>query len=369
MQKLSKIGALPSQVIREMSEAGCIIGAKDENIRPASLDLSLSDEVYEVEGIFQPRYDETVRDVLHLVKNKKHDFKDPLEKGKTYLARLRESFKLPESVYGYCNPKSTSGRLDVHVRILADTISRYDTLAPAGYTGEIWVVIIPNSFSLKLADGICLSQVRFFNGDTRFDELELELSMKKDKLLWRADEGGALEYGDLRVRDGDGYVIQTLGLETEILGYRGKPSEEVIDIARVGEYDPSKFFEPLSLEDGFLSLKRGNFYILSTNEAVRVPPGLTCEMVPVDERSGDFRSHYAGFIDPGWGYGKTGEGKGRPLTLEVRPFEDIIVRHGQPIAKIRFERITEFPEETYDTLSSNYLLQSGPKLAKQFKVS
>jgi dCTP deaminase len=114
-------------------------------------------------------------------------------------------------------------------------------------------------------------------------------------------------------------------------------------------------------------LKKGAFYILSTNEAVRVPPELACEMVPMDERSGEFRSHYAGFIDPGWGWGEKGEGKGRPLTLEVRPFEDLIVRHGQPIAKIKFERVNEVPVAAYDSMGSNYIKQSGPKLAKHFK--
>lgn len=368
MQKLSKIGAFPSQTIREMIEAGCITGAKDENVQPASLDLSISDEVYEIEGIFQPRHDETIRDVLSLVRNKKHDLSGPLQKGKLYLAKLSETFDLPESVYGYCNPKSTTGRLDLHVRVLADRVSRYDTLAPRGWSGELWLLIIPNSFSVKIPGGHPLSQVRFFSGDTRFDELSLELAMKKDKLIWRSNDGGPLSYGELYVRDGDGYAILTAGLKnSEIAGYRAVETDEVIDLANVGGYDPALFFAPITLEDNRTTLRRGEFYILSTNESVRIPNHLTSEMVPMDERSGDFRSHYAGFLDPGWGMGKDGDGNGRPFTLEVRPFEDVFVRHNQPIAKIRFERLTAEPEEGYDEISSNYTVQPGPKLAKQFK--
>lgn len=368
VQKLSKIGALPSQLIREMTEAGFITGAEQKNIRPSSLDLSISDEVYEVEGIFQPRPGESIRDLLKLIQKKKHSLESPLLKGKMYLARLSESLKLPKHVYGYCNPKSTSGRLDTHVRVLADGVPRYDAVTPEGFSGELWIVILPNSFSVKMLPGQTLSQVRFFTGDTRFDELRFEIAMERYRLLWRKKREIPLAYDELKIRDNDGSAILTLGLTDEVLGYRCrvKDPDMVLDLSKIGYYRPEDFFEPFQCEDGYLSLKRGEFYILSTNEAVRVPPELACEMVPMDERSGDFRSHYAGFIDPGWGFGKEGEGKGKPLTLEVRPFEDLIVRHQQPIAKIRFEHMIEIPDMSYDALDSNYLKQDGPKLAKQF---
>ncbi len=151
-----------------------------------------------------------------------------------------------------------------------------------------------------------------------------------------------------------------------MLGYKCVTPDDILDITKIGHYNPERFFMPITMREGYLTLKKGEFYILSTREAVRVPPQLACEMAPMDERSGDFRSHYAGFIDPGWGYGKKGEGVGRPLTLEVRPFEDLLVRHGQPVGKIKFERMIEVPETSYDALDSNYLRQDGPRLAKQF---
>ena len=158
-----------------------------------------------------------------------------------------------------------------------------------------------------------------------------------------------------------------MDLSADVLGYVGRPTREALDLAKIKHYSASRFFKPLKKVGSYVYLKKNEFYILSTSESVRVPPELACEMVPMDERSGEFRSHYAGFIDPGWGWGATGEGQGRPLTLEVRPFEDLIVRHHQPIAKIKFEKMAELPDTVYDALPSNYLKQTGPKLAKQFK--
>ncbi len=364
-----KRGALPAQAIKELVEARCIEGAHIDNIRPASLDLSLSDEIYAVSGIFQPLLTETVREVLTHIFKRKHPLNAPLVPGTMYLARLNERLALPQSVYGYCNPKSTTGRNDVHVRVLADRVPRYDAVTPGGFKGELWLAISPKSYAVKLAHGVSLSQLRLFTADTRFDEVDLEIAMKRYKLLWHPD-GAACSYKDIAVRDHDGSIILTLDTETPVVGYEciAKP-ETLLDFGKVGGHKASGFFRPVKNKDGFVTLKREHFYILSSHEAVRVPPDIACEMVPMDERSGEFRSHYAGFIDPGWGWGRSGEGKGRQLTLEVRPFEDLIIRRGQPIAKIRFERMTEVPEITYDALgTSNYAVQRGARLAKQFAI-
>lgn len=366
MIKAMKKGSLPSQTILDLMKAGFIRGASTDNVRPSSLDLSLSAEVYEVEGIFQPRPGEKVRELLNLIRKKPFSWDKLLVPGQAYLARLNETLSLPENVYGYCNPKSTSGRIDAHVRLVADNVARYDSVTPAGWRGELWVSIIPKTFPIKIATNQTLNQLRFFNSDTRLNNLELEIAFQQYQLLWRLS-GKPLSYHEIKVRDNDGSVILTLDLSGEVIGYRSKHTGEAIDLAQIKHYRSSKFFEPIKKKNGHVYLKKGEFYILSTAEAVRVPPELACEMVTMDERSGDFRSHYAGFIDPGWGWGKSGEGKGRPLTLEVRPFEDLIVRHGQPIAKIRFEHMAEVPEVVYDAISSNYIQQSGPRLSKHFK--
>jgi len=361
-----KKGALPAQRILQMMKAGFIEGAQKGNVKPSSLDLSLSDEIYEVEGIFQPRQGETVRNVLSNISKTRFSMNDHLEIGQMYLARLNEKMKLPESVYAFCNPKSTTGRNDVHVRILADGVSRYDSLPP-GWKGEIWISIVPKSFRIKLEKNLAFNQVRFFNQDTRLDELDLEIAMSQHHLIWDAQEGKPFGFKDLVSNDRDGSILLSIDLGGDIVGYEAAANAPILDLSKNHAHDPKLFFKPVKKHGGYLYLKKNSFYILSSTEAVRVPPDLACEMASMDERSGDFRSHYAGFIDPGWGWGKKGEGKGRPLTLEVRPFEDLIVRHNQPIAKIRFERLSELPDTSYDSIGSNYTVQTGPKLSRHFK--
>lgn len=365
---MQKTGALPAQKIRTLMEAGFINGGMTEHISPASLDLTLSDEVYIIRGLMLPKTGEKIRDLLKLMEAEKTSFSSPLKSGTLYLVKLNESLALPTSVYGYCNPKSSTGRLDMHVRVLADGVPRFDSVTPKGFAGELWLAIHSQSFSVQLQVGAPLTQLRLFTEDTRFSELDLEIAMK-DGLVYDPATNKQLFYNDLVTNDKDGTVVLTAMVEDGVCGFECIATpEQVLDVALINHYNASDFFKPLKIIDGALRLKRDKFYILSASESVRIPPNLASEMVPIDERSGDFRSHYAGFLDPGWGYGKDGEGKGRPFTLEVRPFEDLVVRSGQPIAKIKFERMSEEPEFHYDSKVSNYLNQKGPKLGKQFKV-
>ena len=361
------LGALPAQTLLQLIEKKYILHAQNEHVSPASLDLTLSDEVYRIRGLMLPKTGEKISDLLPLMEAKKVSLTDPIVCGELYLIRLNEVLKLPEQVYGYCNPKSSTGRLDMHVRVLADGVPRYDSVTPKGFSGELWVAVTAKSFSIQLHAGVSLTQLRLFTGDSSFSELDLEIAMGSG-LVWHPSEDRELTYSELITSEKDGAVVLTALVEEGMCGYQciAKP-EQVLDIKKVGGYPASDFFEPICIEDGALRLKRDNFYILSAAERVKIPPTLASEMVPMDERSGDFRSHYAGFLDPGWGWGQSGEGMGRPFTLEVRPFEDLVVRSGQPIAKIKFEQMVEEPHFHYDTKQSNYLKQFGPKLGKQFK--
>jgi dCTP deaminase len=359
-------GALPAQILTQLIEQGCIKGAQKEHVSPASLDLTLSNEIYTIRGLILPQVGEEIRDLLPLMEAKEADITQPVVCGQLYLVRLNETLELPQQVYGYCNPKSSTGRLDMHVRVLADGVPRYDSVTPKGFAGELWVAIASQSFSVQLHEGTPLTQLRLFTGDSRFSELDLELALK-DGLVWHPTEDKKLLYDDLVTNDKDGAVVLTALIEEGVCGYQCIASpEQVLDVQNIAHYTAADFFQPMYADEGVLRLKRDKFYILSAAERVKIPPSLASEMVPMDERSGDFRSHYAGFLDPGWGWGKDGEGKGRPFTLEVRPFEDLVVRAGQPIAKIKFERMIEEPVFHYDTKASNYLTQSGPKLGKQF---
>ena len=359
-------GALPAQKITDLINAGAIRGALLENVKPSSLDVCLSSEIYEVEGVFHPRPSENIRGILKYIKNKKHPINKPLQVGKTYLARLKESFSLPKDTYAYCNPKSTTGRLDLHVRLMADNISRYDSIPTKGWSGDLWVSIVPKTFSVKLYEGLSLNQIRFFNYDTRLSDGELESATQEFGLLWRLS-GEKYSYKEFMIVDNDDSIILTLDLFSNIIGYKAKKTKRIIDMKNIRHYNWKDFFEIIKKKGDFVYLEKDSFYILSTAEAVRIPPCLASEMTPIDDRSGEFRSHYAGFLDPGWGWGAKGEGKGRPFTLEVRPFEDLIVRDRQPFAKIRFEKLMEDPNCVYDAMDSNYKVQSGPRFAKQFK--
>lgn len=362
-------GALPDSMIRSLISSGCVSGIDDRHVGPASVDLPLSDEVYRVAHVFLPRPGEKIRDILPFAEASKHDFVMPLERGSIYIARVDARFALPENVYGYCNPKSSTGRVDVHARVVADGVSRYDALTPRGFSGETWVFIKPQLIPIRLSHGEALSQARFFDADTRLEYTELGLAYREHRLLGSLS-GGSIPWEDILIQDYDGSLILTLDLESDIVGWECFGSNKILDFSKK-DHRKEDFFRPIlreSLLNGSLWIRRNGFFILSSAEAVLVPPSFACEMVSMDDRSGEFRSHYAGFIDPGWGCGEDGSGMGDPLTLEVRPFEDIVIRPGQPIAKIRYERMARDPDRHYGQLlnRSNYLGQRGPKLSKHF---
>lgn len=358
-----KEGALSARLIKEMMPK-YISPELESSINQASIDLPITEEVYRLEHVFLPQQGEKVRDILKLVKHNVHDLEKELLRDHTYIVRLKGPTNLPQSLYGYANPKSSTGRIDTHVRLIADGVARYDCV-PKGWGGELWLFIQPKSFHLKIKLGMSFNQLRFFTRDTRFSEAELELAMAKHKLMWWPQKDKEIPYEEVKISDRDGGLILLLDLESDIIGYKGIKTGTPLDLSRT-DNDPKEFFEKIDCpKSGMVKLLRDEFYILSTNERVRVPTSLACEMVPMDERAGEFRSHYAGFIDPGWGYGTKGETYGRQLTLEVRPFEDIVVRKGQPIAKIRFEHMVE-ETITYDGSGSNYVTQVGPTLGKFF---
>lgn len=360
-------GALPKQLLLELIP-GFLDNVQEGNIRPSSVDLTATDEFYRVQGTFLPGHDETVFESLNRIGKKRVLEGSVLEPGTSYVCKLAEEVReLPEEVYGYANPKSSSGRVDVHVRLLTDGVSRYDTI-PERYKGPLWMLVVPKTFPLIIMSGVSLNQVRFFTQDTRLDHYRLQTAFEKDGGLLCRPNGEMIKFSEIRHSDRDGSLILTLGLsDFEYPGYEAVPSREPIDLSKVDHYDPEYFFRPIRVSHKSVALG-ATFYILSTKEYVRVPAKLACEMAPMDERSGDFRSHYAGYIDPGWGIGEDGRGKGQPLTLEVRSFDNgIIIQDGQPIAKVRYERMIESPDEHYGQMLSNYGQQSGPQFSKHFK--
>ncbi len=325
---MSTTGVLPQQMLQELCDWGNITGIPEEYLNPASIDLPLADEAYRLENIFLPLKGEKVRSLFSLVGATPHNFDNPLEVGVPYLIRVEGKWELPSMVYGYANPKSSTGRDGFFCRSIADNVDMYDALTGTCWAGEQWVLARPDYFPVLVHPGLALSQVRLFDGKSFLDDLHTEHATRKHGLIFDK-HGRRVPFPETR-RHADSFLLT------------------------------------LDLRGMKLVLRKGRFYILQTNEPILVPPYLSAELRAIDPRLGEFRSHAAGYIDPGWGYGKKGEGCGRPITLEVIPQEDMLVRHGQVIARIRFERMKEEPVVPYDAATSNYTDQRTARLSKHF---
>lgn len=352
--KRSREGALPMQDIESLYRGGFISNICEENIKPASIDLRLDiGEIHEVRGAFQVPRKQSVWSVIKEISKRKLPIGDPVMKNRYYVAKVLEKFDLPRSTYGYANPKSTTGRDDTHAKLLADFVPQNDCLV-RGFNGDLWTFIKPQSFSVLYPEEVSVNQSRLFYSDTRLNKHELEFEMQKGILF--SQEGNIIRYKDMDISDTDSI---TLTLDASH-GYKAIKTNRVLEYDK--KYAWTDFFEEISIDKNkFLKIEKDAFYILSSLEKVRVPEYLSCEMRPMEERFGELRAHYAGFIDPGWGI--IG---GRTLTLEVRSFEDLFIKHGQPIAKIRFERMAQVPTLCYDDFNSNYINQNRARLAKQF---
>ncbi|MBP9828293.1 2'-deoxycytidine 5'-triphosphate deaminase [Patescibacteria group bacterium] len=359
-------GALPRQEIYKLLTEGRLPGAEAKHIQPASLDLTLSDEIYRMRGTFLPRVGERVRELVKYGSVEKIDLKQPLERGVAYLCRLNEALVLPTNIHGSANNKSSSGRVNLWTRLLVDGAPSFDQV-PAGYAGELWVEIIPKSFPVKLAAGERLNQLRLSNGDGLLRGDALMQAHLKDHFL--CDDAGRLVVSNHHIeRHG---ITMTVDLTTtDIVGYRCHPSSGRILTYGNYEHIIEDFFEPIARpKNGELVLRRDEFYILVTHEGVRVPPGFAVEMAPYDVGKGEFRSHYAGFFDPGFGYGSDGATRGTPAVLEVLTHDtDFIIRDGQPICTMLYEVLTSPTDLLYGdaTLGSHYANQRGPRLSKHF---
>lgn len=359
-------GAIPLQLIREMMAAGYIQHGDETAIQPSSLDLRLTDEVYRLRGSYLPRPGEAVQDIARRGSLYQTNLDLPLEVGGIYLIKLQESLDLPPGIRATSSNKSSSGRIDLRSRLMADGLARFDSL-PAGYKGSLWLEVVPNSFPVRLYPGDRLNQIRFFHGDARLSSLEHRMLYDRYRLL-RDSGGNVIRPTDEVVRDG---VTMTIDLKQEgIIGWRAlRGACRVLDTHRY-DHNPHDFFEPLySSADGELTLRPGTFYILVTKEKILVPPTLAAEMANYDPSKGEFRSHFAGFFDPGWGWTEHDAERGTAAVLEVEAYgHEFVLRDGQPICLMVYERLIAAPEKMYgQELASHYTGQTGPRLAKWFQ--
>ena len=374
-------GILPSQKIKEMLCNGEIrtVLAKivDDQVQPASIDLRLGDYAYPADTSFLPGKGMRVLDKMKQLDDRFADFRIDLrngavlEKGRVYVIPLQEAISLKSDVAAFANPKSSTGRLDILTRLIADEATSFDQVSE-GYKGELFIEVAPRSFSVVAKTGTRFNQLRFRR--TRGEGAKSITSAEWKKLL---DEGQIVDSSD---HETNAKSIKTgvlpfsvdlkgSGKEGNIIGYRAKKHAKRIDLER-RDYDPLDFWEPIRFhKTSSLILDPDEFYILMTKEAIAVPPDYAAEMLPYDTRAGEFRVHYAGFFDPGFGWNakinKAGSSRG---VLEVRSHEvPFLLEHGQTVGWLRYERMAARPELLYgQDLNSNYQGQ-GLKLAKQFK--
>lgn len=356
-------GVMPKQAVRQLLAEGFIKGVDEKYLNPASLDLPLSKEAYRIESIFMLRRGEKVRDMLSVVGATPHDLLQPLEFGTTYIIRIEGDWRLPKNVRAFGNPKSSTGRTRVFCRLVADGVAMYDALI-RGWSGELWLIVRPDSFPVLVHPGLPLAQLRFVYEKSFLNPIQTEGAIRGSGLLFAGNGGRKLEYDEVQRHEGSLALSIYVG---EGMGYECRGRRTVLDLSKTGHYEPSDFFEPVQMRNDSLFLRKDQFYILSTDEGVMVPPHMAAELRAIEDRLGEFRSHAAGFIDSGWGWRADGTNLGRRITLEVIPFEDMLIRAGQPIALLRYELMNEEPDVPYDAANSNYVNQTGAELSKHFK--
>ena len=358
-------GILPAHGIRNMirdqqiwAVNGQKSGVLDDQIQPASLDLRLGDTAYRIRASFLPGVSGQVMQKLETLAFHKIDLTDGavLETGCVYLVPLMEALALPERTGGFANPKSSTGRLDVFTRVIPDFGVEFDK-APPGYKGHLYLEVSPRTFSILVRAGSRLSQIRFRRGNPAHSDAEIK----------RLHQESALVDGHVNIDGGLALSIDLAGdKQTGLIGYRAKRHAGLIDVDRVNALPLNEYWEPIyNHGKNQLILDPDEFYILASRESVTIPPTHAAEMVPFNPLVGEFRVHYAGFFDPGFGAGL--EGKGSRAVLEVRSREvPFILEHGQVIGRLIYERLTDRPEVLYGkSLESNYQRQ-GLRLSKHF---
>jgi dCTP deaminase len=368
--KTSERGILPDRMIAALAEAGGIRAAQPfdaDQIQPASLDLRLGAIAYRVRASFLPGPGTTV--AQRIAELKLHEFSlaagAVLETGCVYIVPLIERLELPADIAAASNPKSSTGRLDVFTRVIADETRGFDRIA-GGYHGPLYAEISPKTFPVLVREGSRLSQLRLRRGDAALSGEALRALHARERLVDRAEavmgDGIAVSI-DLA---GSG-ANDRAGLNG-VVGYRAKRHTGVIEVERRAAYEVADFWEPIvARADRSLILDPDEFYILASTEAVQVPPDFAAEMVPFDPLVGEFRVHYAGFFDPGFGYAGAG-GLGSRAVLEVRSREvPFILEHGQIVGRLVYEKMLSRPDQLYGSgIGSNYQAQ-GLKLSKHFR--
>ena len=379
-------GILPIQRLIQAEYQG-VIGSPQaiprENYQPASLDLRLGETAYALQCSFLPNAG-AVEDQLSQLTLGETDIRRGaiLERGRPYLIPITERLRLPPDVHARANPKSSTGRLDIFTRVITDHAGRFDDVAP-GYQGRMYLEVFSRSFTIRVETGLCLNQLRLFRGNPACENGQvLELHNSQHPAL-AAPELGAPEQ---RQRPAQPRWDNSLELSVDLsinlnvdlsppadrsvrIGYRARKNSALLDLSRINHYRPEDFWEEVTAEtDRPFILEPEELYLLSAAESVSIPPGLAAEMTAYETSSGELRTHYAGFFDPGFGYGPDGKLGGIQPVLEVRAHDvPFMIAPGQRVCTLTFERMMEQPSRWYGPGVGSSYHQPGRVLSKHFR--
>jgi dCTP deaminase len=362
-------GILPSQEISNLIARGNIRAnpnIEPDHVQPASLDLRLGDMAHRVRASFLPGPNSTVADKIKELRMARVDLTGApvFEKDCVYIIPLVEELSLPDNISGRANPKSTTGRLDIFTRLITDYGTEFDSV-PQGYKGKLYAEVVSRTFTVAIRAGMRLSQLRFVQGSPRSGDRTINRLDQEEPLVYM--EEGVPQKAQLQ--RGLRITVNLEGSEPgEIIAYKAKRYAPVIELDRVDFYPSEEFWEVRHQSaTKSLILEPGDFYILASRERVRVPPEFAAEMVPFDPSDGEFRIHYAGFFDPGFGYGSN-EIKGTRAVLEVRAHDvPFLIEHGQLVGRLNYMHLLSRPEKIYGTNIGSSYQHQALTLSKQFR--
>jgi dCTP deaminase len=363
-------GILASQQISNLIARGHISATpaiNPDHIQPASLDLRLGDMAHRVRASFLPGPNSTVEAKIKELRMTRVDLTGApvFEKDCVYIIPLVEELNLPENISGKANPKSTTGRLDIFTRLITDYGTEFDRVPP-GYKGKLYAEVVSRTFTVALRAGTRLSQLRFVQGNPVAGDRTIRELNQEEPLVYMDEEDIPSK---ARLQRGLRITVNLEGAEPgEIIAYKAKRYAPAIELDRINYYATEEFWEVRHQNDSKnLILEPGDFYILASRERVRVPPDFAAEMVPFDPSDGEFRIHYAGFFDPGFGYGSS-DIKGTRAVLEVRAHEvPFLMEHGQLVGRLNYMPLLCRPEKIYGTNIGSSYQHQALTLSKQFR--
>ncbi len=362
-------GILPSQEIFDFVQTGIIcstLGVTEDQIQPSSIDLRLSNEAYRVRASFLPGKSTTLLNKAKsngmLMETIDISTGARLEPSVIYIIPLMESLSLPADVYGIANPKSSTGRLDIFTRLITEFGDEFERV-PKGYRGKLYIEVISQTFPIIVRTGMRLNQLRFGRGRRGVVGEDRLKQLDQRDFLVDPDE----ESGQTTIDRGLRLTVDLQGNGSGVVGYRAKRQSQPIDLGLINHYEVADFWTPIHKGNECI-LDPGEFYILASKQRVRIPPDLAGEMLPYDIATQEFRVHYAGFFDPGFGYGKDGEIPGTRAVLEVRANEmPILLEDDQFVGRLNYYNMSAKPNKVYGGLIGSNYQQQGLALSKQFK--